>query len=103
MPLGVARRRGSSGENICHIDSIRMRVIGTGNLRLSLHSLQNVRSQVCPNPILMAAVTDIEPTRGFNFLSQRMALKVQTTEIDEFFRINRIIIFAREVFTSYPG
>ena len=102
MPLGVARGRGSSGENICHLSAIRMRVIGVGNLKLSVHSLQDYKSKVCPNPIAMQTITDIEPHRGFNFMSQRMALKFETTEINEYFRINRIVIYAKEVFTMHP-
>jgi len=102
MPLGMAKTHGSSGENICHYGPVRMRVVGAGNLILSMHSLQNVKSATCPNAIVMTTTTDIEPHRLFNFMSQRASLRLGTTEIDEYFRINRIIIYAKEVFTAYP-
>lgn len=102
MPLGASRSQGSSGENICHIGPVRLRVNGIGNLFLSLSSLQDVKSAVCPNPITMAMVTDIEPHRGFNFMSQRAALKLYTTEMGDYFRINRIIIYSKEVFVAHP-
>ena len=102
MPLGAASRPGSSGENIVHFGPVRMRVNGTGNLILSYHSLQGVKSAVCPNPIVMQEITDIEPHRNMHLVTQRASLKIQTTEIDEYFRINRIIIYAKEVFTAHP-
>lgn len=88
--------------NITHVGVVRFRVVGEGNLRLSLHSLQDVKSAVNPNPLVMSETTDREPTKLFDFMSQRMSLKFQTTEKDEWFRIDRIVIFARPVFTDYP-
>lgn len=102
MPLGAATSQRSSGENICHLSAVRLRVNGIGNLDLSVSSLQDVKSKMCPNPISMAMVTDIEPHRSFNFMSQRMALKISTDAMGEYFRINRIVIFAREVFVAHP-
>lgn len=95
-------REGSSGENISHFTAVRLRVVGSGNLNMTLYSLDDVNSQVLA-PLAMSATTNIQPTRLANFNEQRAALWLGTTEKDEYFRINRIILFSKEIFTSYPG
>ena len=102
MPKGAVLSEGSSGENISHFAAIRIRLNGTGNLLMSVYSLDDVRSKTLV-PFTMATTTRIIPTRLVNFMEQRASFELKTTEIDERFRINRIVIFTKEVFTSYPG
>src|SRR6187399_3003721 len=102
MPRGAALSEGSSGESISHYAAIRVRVTGTGNLKMSVSSLDDVRSKTLV-PFVMQPLNRIIPTRLVNFTEQRASFELKTTEIDEKFRINRIVIFTREVFTSYPG
>jgi hypothetical protein len=102
MPKGAALSEGSSGENISHFAAIRIRSNGVGNLKLAVYSLDDVRSKTLV-ALPMAAASRIIPTRLVNFMEQRASFEIKTTEIDEFFRINRIVIFTKEVFTSYPG
>src|SRR5262245_8045435 len=102
MPKGAALSEVSSGENISHFASIRVRVNGSGNLKMKVYSLDDVRSKVLV-PFTMQTANRIIPTRIVNFMEQRAAFELKTTEIDEKFRINRIVIFMKEVFTSYPG
>jgi len=102
MPKGAALSEGSSGENINHYAAIRIRVNGTGNLLMSVHSLDDVRSKTLV-PLVMKPLNRIIPTRLVNFKEQRAAFELKTTAIDEKFRINRIVIFTKESDTSYPG
>lgn len=102
MPSGAAISEGSSGENISHFAAIRIRMTGSGSLRMAAYSLDDVKSKTLV-PFTMAATARIIPTRIVNFMEQRAAFEIKTTAIDEHFRINRIIIFTKEVFTSYPG
>lgn len=102
MALGAARPAGTGGENISHFHSVRLRLQGTGNLQMALWSMDNIRSYTI-TPLPMTMTTRIEPTRLSNFTEQRCAFEGKTTEIDEFVRINRIIVFAKEIFSSYPG
>jgi len=102
MPKGAALSEQSSGEQISHFAAIRIRVNGTGSLRISVHSLDNVRSKALV-PFTLATTSRIIPTRLVNFMEQRASFKLMTTEIDERFRINRIVLFTKEIFTSYPG
>lgn len=102
MPKGAALSEVSSGENISHFAAIRVRANGTGNLQMTVYSLDDVRSKTLV-PFVMQTTTRIVPTRLVNFMEQRAAFELKTTEMDEVFRINRIVIFMKEVFTSYPG
>ncbi len=102
MPIGAVLCEGSSGENISLFAAIRIRLNGTGNLLMTVYSLDDVRSKTLV-PFTMATTTRIIPTRLVNFMEQRASFELKTTEIDDRFRINRIVIFTKEVFTSYPG
>jgi hypothetical protein len=102
MPLGTALGSGSTGEAIIHFNAIRLRVVGTGQLRPTMISLQGVESQVLV-PLTMSTTTDIQPTRLCNFIKQRAQLELKTTSLDEIFKINRIIVFAKPIFSDYPG
>lgn len=102
MPKGAALSEMSGGENITHFAAIRVRVTGTGNLRMAAYSYDDVRSKTLV-PFVMASATRIVPTRIVNFLEQRASFEMKTTEIDEDIRVNRIVIFMKETFSSYPG
>lgn len=102
MALGSVRSSGSDGENICHITGLRMRVTGSGNLDMQLRSMDDIYTQTLV-PFTLAAATNIQPFRLANFTQQRAYLRVSMDEIDEKFRINRIIIFMKPIFTMHPA
>lgn len=102
MPQGTAIGHGSGGENLTHYGAIRLRVVGSGNLDLSLHSLDNVRNSTLVT-LALSSLTNREPTRLCNFIEQRAQLRIGTNLINETFKINRIIVFVKEVYSSYPG
>lgn len=101
MSKGMSRSQGSSGENIQHFSHLRLRVVGSGVLRGTLVSLDDVRSRAIAN-YTMASVTRIEPTLLTNFVEQRARLKLETTGINEYMRINRIIIYLKDYAAEYP-
>jgi hypothetical protein len=102
MPAGAVLSEGSSGESISHFVAIRIRVNGTGSLQMKTCSLDDVRTKTLV-PLTMQPLARIIPTRLVNFMEQRASFELKTTQMDEKFRINRIVIFTKEVFTSYPG
>jgi len=102
MPVGAALSESSSGESISHFAAIRVRVNGTGNLKMQVFSLDDVRTKQLV-PFVMQVQARIIPTRIVNFMEQRASFQLQTTELGERFRINRIVIFTKAIFTSYPG
>lgn len=89
------------GESEHHVVAVRLRVVGSGNLLLSLEDYSGIQTENL-TPLPMVASTRIEPTRLANFQSQRVRLIGQTTEIDEIFDIHRILIFGKPVAVEYP-
>jgi hypothetical protein len=101
-PVGAATSEASSGENISHFAAIRVRVNGTGDLKLKVYSLDDRKFKILV-PLTMQTQARIIPTRLVNFMEQRASFELKTTNFDEQFRVNRIVIFTKEVYTSYPG
>lgn len=101
MPKGMPRSQGSSGENIQHFSHLRLRVVGSGTLKGVLYSLDDVRSLDIPNYTL-ASVSRIEPTLLTNFVEQRARYKIYVTEENEWFRVNRIVVFLKDYGSEYP-
>jgi hypothetical protein len=96
----MAKSAGIEAEH--HINGVRLRVIGSGNLDLSLEDYDAIQTQNLV-PLVMQGRTRIEPTRLSNFQSQRTRLIGTITEINEWFNVGRIIIFAKPVAVEYPG
>lgn len=94
-------REGGTGEGVQHFNAVRLRITGTGNFKMKLFSFDDeFAEELAELPLKERNFK--EPTVPTNFISQRAALEIKTTNINEYFKINRIIIFAREIFTSYP-
>lgn len=93
---------GNKEEVINHFGLVRFRLNGAGNLKLTLFSLDDVKSNVLA-PIVMNSLTNIEPTRLSNFTQQRAYLDLRVTEINEYFTVSKIIVFTKAVATSFPG
>jgi len=99
---GAARTQGSQGENINHYTGVRMRVVGSGSLEMTLRSQDNIRS-ISLVPFTMATTARTSPFRLVNFVEQRVQLRIETLLIDEEFRINRIILYAKPLWIEEPG
>lgn len=89
------------GEFITHFTAVRLRVEGTGNLKLKLMSLSDIYEQDLV-PYAMTT-TNRQPTQLSNFNQERALLKIETTEINEYFEISKIMVFCKPVATGYPG
>lgn len=96
----MAKKPVFTGE-LLHFGSIRLRVVGSGVLRPTLYSLDDVRSSVLPT-VTMASTTDREPLVLCNFINQRGYLELKTTAINETFTINKITFFVKPIATGYP-
>jgi hypothetical protein len=102
MPVGAALSEESSGEVTTHFGSIRIRVVGFGNLKMSVYSLVGTNSKTLA-PLPMAFLSRYSLTRLVNFVEQRATFELKTINSGDYFRINRIIIFTKEIYKSYPG
>lgn len=91
----------SSEEIINHYGAVRLRVTGSGNLQMTLYSLNEVKQNDLA-PIVLSSATNIEPNRLSNFTQQKAKLEIKITEIDENFNISKIIVFVKPVAKSFP-
>lgn len=92
----------SSQDNIVHFAAVRMRIIGSGQLEMTMFSQDDVYSSVL-SPFNMLSATNIRPNRLMNFQHQKACLECKTDTINEWFKINKIVIYAKEVFVDYPN
>ncbi len=103
MALGPSSQTKSTGEQISHFTGVRMRVVGAGQLTMTMLALDSL-DPVDLVPFTLVAETYKEPFRLMNYKQQRAYLEFSTNDIiDEFFRINRIVLFGKQLWTEYPG
>ena len=102
MAKGAATSEGSSGEGISHFAAIRIRVTGRGQLRMAVYALDDLNSKLLV-PFKMEQLARYAPTRLVNFTDQRASFQIWVSNIDERFRINRIIVFTKNIYKSFPG
>jgi hypothetical protein len=98
--MPVPQTLGSGEQDILHFAAVKIRVNGTGSLRLRFLSLDSVDTQTLV-PLTMATLPARQPTRLCNFISQRGMLEIKTTDINEVFRINKVILFSKPLWTEY--
>jgi hypothetical protein len=91
---------GSGEQDILHFGAVKFRVNGTGSLQLRFLSLDSVDTLTLV-PLTMSLLPARQPTRLCNFISQRGMLEGKTTVINEVFRINKIILFSKPLWTEY--
>ena len=101
MPLGVVRSQGSSGEYLNHCVGIRMRVVGSGNLRLTLYSPDSLESDPL-TAIPMAVTTRSFPHVLANFTQYRFQLEGDVNVENEYFRVNRLVFYSKVTATMEP-
>ena len=89
-------------EQILHFGSITYRLNGTGSFRQTLFNLDRTQNQVLM-PLTMATSPGFEPTRLCNFKQQRALLRMETTAINEYMKVNRIVYFVKPIYTQFPG
>ena len=103
MPRQAMRSR---GEVISHFNGVRPRVIGEGNLLIASYAPGGDNTDVLVETVLpyeMSATNTRQPVLLMNVRQQRMSLEIKVTEINEWFQINRINVFYKPLFTSFPG
>jgi hypothetical protein len=90
------------GENFIHYGAIRIRVVGSGNLIPTFQSRDQVITST-QQPFVMQATNPIEPLKLTNFTSQGAFLRVETLNLNETFRINRIVVFVKPIWGQTYG
>jgi hypothetical protein len=96
----------SQGESINHFNGVRVRVVGSGNLDVAAYVQNGMNTDSLDQtlvPYAMSTATHRQPTLGLNVKKQRMSLEIKITEINEWFAINRLIVYMKPLYTSFPG
>jgi len=88
-------------QSICHITAVRMRIVGSGNLKTAVFSLSNTRSQFLADTAL-ESTTNRLVNRLSNFREQGIQVLIRLTAESEYFNVNTIIPFVKESASSYP-
>lgn len=101
MAFSASGNNKSGGENISHWTAVRLRINGNGVIRMTLSSLDGNITQTLAT-INMNAAPGREPRVLCNFSQQRAFLRMETTDIGETMKVNRIIMFGRQLWTDYP-
>lgn len=90
------------GSKILHAAGIRIRVVGSGNLRPTMQGYDDIRTRTL-QLIVMSSTSFKEKTRLTNFKSQAIKLKLETTAINEIMRVNHIWVYIKALYTDYPS
>jgi len=89
-------------EDVLHFGAVRLRVNGSGNLCTGFWSLDNTDIYDMEQ-FEMSNSPGQEPAHLGNFVGQRARLRVETLDKDEVFRVNRIIIYTKPMWTQLDG
>ena len=86
---------------VIHANAIRVRVVGSGNMRCTFQGFNDILTQTLL-PIDMTATDSRLKMRLANFQSQAIKLRGETTSINEVMRVNDITFFIRPLWAEYP-
>lgn len=87
--------------NVGHCASIRMKLLGIGNLDLVIQSDDDIVTVALP-PIAMSTTSYKQPQVITNTMLQSARLQGSTNEINEVMRINSICFFVKPVWSGFP-
>lgn len=91
------------GDVITHVNPIRVRIKGEGDLQALLLSLgDEAEDTVMLSPEIIPATSRQSTTFLCNFRAERAAIEFQITEMDEYFTISNIWAYVKQTAASYP-
>lgn len=97
----MAKKSFAGEEAINHYGLVRLRIVGSGNLKMTFYSLDSIKSTTLAD-LALASTNNIEPTKLANFTQQRAQLQIKLTILGETFTCSKIVIFTKPVAASYP-
>jgi hypothetical protein len=92
--------RNSDG-TVNHYNAVRLRVTGSGTLKGQLQTMNEIYTDTFAN-LTLQATDDSSPVLLANLTSERASLYLYTDQIDDQFAISRIVVFLKQVATSFP-
>jgi hypothetical protein len=91
-----------SDEGIIHYGAVKVRVNGMGNLVPTFSNLDGTKIQIMPS-FVMSGMPGLEPIKLVSFKTQRAFLRLGTSQLNEIFKINRVIVYVKPLWSQYAG
>ena len=89
------------GDIQSHVNPIRIRASGDGNLDVTLFNISNVNG-VALNAQAMSANATSSLNYLSNFTAEKICIKISTNVIDEYFTISNIYAYVKPSVMSFP-
>ena len=89
-------------ESYVHFGGVRIRVTGAGNLVMTFQNLDTTVTQPI-TPLVMSTAPGAEPFTLSNYIAQRAFLRIETLNLNETFRINRVIVYVKPIWSQSYG
>lgn len=92
-----------AGSNILHGAGIRVRVVGSGNLRSAMLGYDDIIVNQMAN-VALSGTNARKVDRLGNIVSQGIKWRLhQDGVIGDFFRVNDVTVFIKQIYSQYPG
>lgn len=92
-----------AGSNILHGAGIRVRVVGSGNLRSAMVGYDNIILNQMAD-VSLSATNARKVDRLGNIVSQGIKWRLhQDGTVGDFFRVNDVTTYVKQIFSQYPG
>lgn len=94
------------GSNILHYGAVRVRVVGDCKLQMEFQSMQDDSGDYQAYPLkelIVTPTTRRKLDRLANVVEQGARLKFSIDGYAQYFKINDIVIYAKEQWKQFPG
>lgn len=93
---------GAPDNSIHHFGAIGLRIKGSGNIKIELFGQDDIDYFLCA-PVALSANPGKEFVRECFFQSERCSVKLSIENLNEWFSLRKINVYANEIFASRPG
>jgi hypothetical protein len=100
-PFFVTHFVGTPEADVSHYAGTRMGISGQGTVKQVLQSVDYIHTLQFGNNILRTS-NNRSPFSLANFVDQHASVRIYMDQLDDFMRVDQLIIFIKPVFTDYP-
>lgn len=92
----------SQSEWIQHFAGMKLRILGVGDLQITLYGEDNSNPVTVP-VITLSSTPGKEFDRLINYIDEKMSVKFRTSNFGEWFNLDRFTLFAKSLWLRRPG
>lgn len=100
-PFFVTYSVNNNESDVLHFTGTRIKASGQGSLHQLFQSLDYIQTEQL-NDIILRTSNNLVPFSLANFIDQQANVRVYMDTIEDFMKIDQIIIFYKKLFTGYP-